>query len=244
MNTKLSFLTLSAFLLLAACGSEEAETNVTEKASSVVESTVAKVEETIDATVETASEAAAETTAVAEEVVEESVEAVSEVTEEVTEQAQSIVTDATTAVTEAVEEVKEQVIETTAPAPTGGAEHVVNAKGLTAFDKPILYIAPGDTVHFKKLNGGHNSESVFVPEGAEGWAGAMNKNISVTLTVPGFYGYLCLPHAGLGMNGVIVVGDAGDKTVIMDKLRALDSKDFSRKLLGKLNKVDPALYVK
>lgn len=227
MKTKLSFLTLSAFLLIAACGNDEAETTANESLSSVAESTVAQVGGSIDAATESA-----------EKVMEESVEMVAEVTEE----ASSVVNDATTAVTETVEEVKEQVTESVAA--VGGAEHVVNAKGLTAFDKPILYIAPGDTVHFKKLNGGHNSESVFVPEGAEGWAGAMNKNISVTLTVPGFYGYLCLPHAGLGMNGVIVVGDAGDKAVIMDKLRALDSKDFSRKLLGKLNKVDASKYVK
>ena len=124
------------------------------------------------------------------------------------------------------------------------AEHTVNAKGLTAFDKPIIYIAPGDTVHFKKMAGGHNSESVFAPEGGETWKGDMNKNLSVTLTVPGIYGYLCLPHAGLGMNGIIVVGDAGDKEPVMEKLRALPQTDFSRKLLGKVNKVDPAKYAK
>ena len=124
------------------------------------------------------------------------------------------------------------------------ADHTINAKGLTAFDRPIIYIAPGDTVHFKKLNGGHNSEAVLTPEGAEGWKGEMNKNISVTLETPGIYGYLCLPHAGLGMNGVIVVGDAGDKEVYMEKLRALPQTDFARKLLGKVNKVDAAQYVK
>ena len=124
------------------------------------------------------------------------------------------------------------------------AEHTVNAKGLTAFDKPIIYIAPGDTVHFKKLNGGHNSESVLTPEGVEGWKGDMNKNISVTLTEPGIYGYLCLPHAGLGMNGVVVVGDAGDKEVYMEKLRGLPQTDFARKLLGKVNKVKAEMYVK
>jgi pseudoazurin len=130
------------------------------------------------------------------------------------------------------------------PTVVSAADHVVNAKGLTAFDKPIIYIAPGDTVHFKKLNGGHNSESVFVPEGAEAWKGDMNKNISVTLTVPGFYGYICMPHAGLGMNGVIVVGDAGDKDAQMQYLRDLPQTDFARKLLGKLNKVKPESYVK
>lgn len=124
------------------------------------------------------------------------------------------------------------------------AEHTINAKGLTAFDKPILYIATGDTVNFGKLNGGHNSVSVLNPEGGETWEGAMNKNISVTLTVPGIYGYICTPHAGLGMNGVIIVGDAGDKETVMEELRALPQTDFARKLLGKVNKVDSAKYVK
>lgn len=124
------------------------------------------------------------------------------------------------------------------------ADHVVNAKGLTAYDKPIIYIAPGDTVTFGKMAGGHNTQSVFVPEGAESWTGEMNKNITVTLTVPGIYGYLCLPHGGLGMNGVVVVGDAGDKESVMEYLRGLDKTDFARKLLGKVNKVDPAKYVK
>ncbi len=129
-------------------------------------------------------------------------------------------------------------------AASGGAVHVINAKGLTAFDRPIIYIAPGDTVHFKRMNGGHNSKSVFSPEGGEEWEGAMNKNISVTLTVPGIYGYLCVPHAGLGMNGVIVVGDAGDKEVVMEKLRGLPQTDFSRKLLGRVNKVKAENYLK
>ena len=130
------------------------------------------------------------------------------------------------------------------PVYVSAAEHVVKAKGLTAYDKPIIYIAPGDTVHFKGMNGGHNTQSAFVPEGAESFKGDMNKNISVTFTVPGFYGYLCLPHAGLGMNGVVVVGDAGDKEPMMQKLRDLPQTDFSRKLLGKLNKVKAENYVK
>ncbi len=124
------------------------------------------------------------------------------------------------------------------------AEHTVNAKGLTAFDRPIIYIALGDTVHFSRLNGGHNSQSVFVPEGGEEWEGAMNKNISVTLTVPGIYGYLCLPHGGMGMNGVVVVGDAGDKEPVMEMLRGLEQTNFARKLLGKVNKIKAENYVK
>ena len=46
------------------------------------------------------------------------------------------------------------------------------------------------------------------------------------------------------MNGVVVVGDAGDKEPMMQKLRDLPQTDFARKLLGKLNKVKAENYVK
>ncbi len=179
-----------------------------------------------------------------ETIIEKATEAVEEKATEVKEAVVEKVSVATGASKDMVSNVVDKVVPAPTPAATGGAEHVINAKGLTAFDKPILYVAPGDTIHFKKLNGGHNSESVFTPEGAEGWKGAMNKNISVTLTVSGMYGYICLPHAGLGMNGVIVVGDAGDKEAVMEKLRGLEQTDPARKLLGKVNKVKPENYVK
>ena len=45
----------------------------------------------------------------------------------------------------------------------------------------------------------------MIPDGAEPWNGAINEELVVTLTVPGIYGYLCLPHYDWGMVGLIVV---------------------------------------
>ena len=54
-----------------------------------------------------------------------------------------------------------------------------------------------------------NSESMegLIPDGAEGWKGKINKEVSVTLTQPGLYAYKCLPHLPLGMVGLIQAGD-------------------------------------
>ena len=78
------------------------------------------------------------------------------------------------------------------------------------FEPAFLKVAPGDTVTFVPSDPGHNSESIkaAVPEGAEPWKGKLNEPISVNLTEEGVYVYKCLPHVGLGMVGVIQVGDS------------------------------------
>ena len=77
------------------------------------------------------------------------------------------------------------------------------------FEPAFLKIAPGDTVTFVATNKGHNSESILnmIPEGAETWKGKINEEITVTFTEEGFYAYKCQPHIGLGMVGLIQVGD-------------------------------------
>lgn len=78
------------------------------------------------------------------------------------------------------------------------------------FEPAFLKVAPGDTVTFIATNKGHNSESILtlMPEGAEPWKGKMNEEITVTFETEGFYAYKCQPHLGLGMVGLIQVGDA------------------------------------
>src|SRR5690606_6491886 len=78
------------------------------------------------------------------------------------------------------------------------------------FEPAFLKVAPGDTVTFIATNKGHNSESILTltPEGAEPWKGKINEEITVTFETEGFYAYKCQPHLGLGMVGLIQVGDA------------------------------------
>ena len=78
------------------------------------------------------------------------------------------------------------------------------------FDPAFLKIAPGDSVTFLASDKGHNSESIprMIPKTAKSWTGKMNEEIKVTFDVEGIYGYKCMPHFGIGMVGLIQVGDS------------------------------------
>jgi pseudoazurin len=75
------------------------------------------------------------------------------------------------------------------------------------FEPAVLFIQAGDSVRFVPTDRAHNSESLVVPDGGETWKGKLNQEVSATLTVEGLYAYKCLPHFGLGMVGLIAVGD-------------------------------------
>ncbi len=84
-----------------------------------------------------------------------------------------------------------------------------NVQHTNVFAPNIVRIAPGDTVTFIPTDTGHNTASKrgMIPDGAEPWNSPMDKEFSITLTVPGVYGYVCLPHYEMGMVGLIIVGD-------------------------------------
>lgn len=77
------------------------------------------------------------------------------------------------------------------------------------FEPALLHVAPGDTVTFVPEDRGHNSAAMdaMIPPGAAGWKGAISEPVTVTFQVEGTYGYICEPHYGLGMVGLILVGD-------------------------------------
>jgi len=84
-----------------------------------------------------------------------------------------------------------------------------NPKKRFLFSPQVLQVAPGDSVHFVATDRGHNSVSDpnMMPDGAMPWAGQTSHDIEVTLDIEGTYGYYCNPHRGLGMVGLILVGD-------------------------------------
>ena len=84
------------------------------------------------------------------------------------------------------------------------------AKGTMVFEPDLVKLAPGDSVRFRATDKGHNVETIkgMVPEGAATFAGKMNEEVLVTFDQAGLYGIRCKPHYGLGMVGLIVVGDA------------------------------------
>ncbi|MDR9426580.1 MAG: pseudoazurin [Salibaculum sp.] len=78
------------------------------------------------------------------------------------------------------------------------------------FVPDIVRAEPGDTIRFVSEDPGHNSQvnPDMMPEGGEEWRGRVNQDVEVTLETEGTYGYFCLPHRGLGMVGLVLVGDA------------------------------------
>ncbi len=78
------------------------------------------------------------------------------------------------------------------------------------FEPAFLKIQPGDTVRFVPTDKGHDAQTIpgMLPEGAEPFKGKLSQEITVTFTKPGVYGYRCAPHFGMGMVGLIAVGDS------------------------------------
>jgi pseudoazurin len=99
--------------------------------------------------------------------------------------------------------------------------HPENPRLRQVFVPRVLLVAPGDTVTFLATDRGHNSASVegMTPEGGATWNGKINEEIAVTLDRPGFYGFVCTPHASVGMVGLIVVQGDG----MLDNLEAAQS---------------------
>ena len=119
------------------------------------------------------------------------------------------------------------------------AEVIVNAQ--TRIFKPdIVYIQPGDTVRWTNMTS-HNAVTYILPEGAKGF-GEKGKlpggSFSATVDQEGIYGYVCEPHIGFGMVGVVVVGTVTQEMIDAAVKDAMDNLEGPlRRLIGKLKKV-------
>ncbi|AVX06034.1 pseudoazurin (plasmid) [Maritalea myrionectae] len=80
------------------------------------------------------------------------------------------------------------------------------------YEPAFLHIQPGDSVTFEATDPSHNAETILgiQPEGAEAFKGRINEEITITFEQEGVYGYKCLPHYGLGMVGLILVGNEAE----------------------------------
>jgi pseudoazurin len=110
------------------------------------------------------------------------------------------------------------------------------ADGVMVFEPAFVKIAPGDTVKFVSTDKGHNAESIkgMLPEGAAPFVGKNNEDIAVKFEQEGVYGIKCLPHYGMGMVAMIVVGNPGN----VDQAKAVPqvgkAKQVFATLFGKL----------
>lgn len=76
------------------------------------------------------------------------------------------------------------------------------------FEPEFVRAEPGDTLRFVAVDPGHNAETIpgMFPEGAEPFKGSINEEIVYTVEAEGVYGIKCLPHYGMGMVMLVVVG--------------------------------------
>ena len=104
------------------------------------------------------------------------------------------------------------------------------------YSNELAKVEVGDTITWLPASKGHNVEFIAGPDGATLPKKSKNgKEVSVTFEVPGIYYYLCTPHKGMGMIGLVVVGgDTSNKDAI-SKAKALGkSKKKLKALLGEL----------
>lgn len=104
-----------------------------------------------------------------------------------------------------------------------------NKKERNVFIPAFVTVKPGDTIKWIASDKGHNTASSkgMLPEGAEKWKSKFSKDFEITLHEPGIYGYVCSPHEGLGMVGMIVVEGEG----MLSNLQQV--KDAKKKGKGK-----------
>ena len=82
------------------------------------------------------------------------------------------------------------------------------AEGAMVFEPALVKVAPGDTVKFISTDKGHNAETIkgMLPAEATPFLGKNGEDVVVTFDKPGIYGVKCLPHYGMGMVAMVVVG--------------------------------------
>lgn len=85
----------------------------------------------------------------------------------------------------------------------------VGSEGRFVFEPSVLRIAAGERVHFVATAKGHNTQSItgMTPDGGPTWRGGLGRDVEIAFDVEGVYGYKCRAHYGMGMVGLIVVGD-------------------------------------
>ena len=104
------------------------------------------------------------------------------------------------------------------------------------YSKEVAKVAVGETITWLPASKGHNVEIIAAPDGFDIPKKSKNgREVSITFEVPGIYYYWCTPHKGMGMIGLVVVGDDTSNKDKIAKAKALGkSKKKLKKLLSEL----------
>ena len=98
------------------------------------------------------------------------------------------------------------------------------------FSEEVKYINVGDTISWQPASKGHYVEMVASPNNLK-FKSKVNKVAKIEFQTPGIYYYNCPPHSGMGMIGLVVVGNDLSNLEQISKAKA---RGKSKKKLAKL----------
>ena len=102
------------------------------------------------------------------------------------------------------------------------------------FSQEVVKVEVGDTVTWLPSSKGHNVEMISSPNKMK-FKSKNGKEARITFETPGIYYYLCTPHKGMGMIGLVVVGNDTSNIDDVKKAKAYGkSKKKLKKLLASL----------
>ena len=102
------------------------------------------------------------------------------------------------------------------------------------FSEEVVKVDVGDTVTWLPSSKGHNVEMISSPNKMK-FKSKNGKEAKITFETPGIYYYLCTPHKGMGMIGLVVVDDNISNIDDVKKAKAYGkSKKKLKKLLASL----------
>ena len=102
------------------------------------------------------------------------------------------------------------------------------------YSQELVKIEVGDTVSWLPSSKGHNVEMISSPNKMK-FKSKNGKEARITFETPGIYYYLCTPHKGMGMIGLVVVGNDLSNIDDVKKAKAYGkSKKKLKKLLASL----------
>ena len=103
------------------------------------------------------------------------------------------------------------------------------------FSQDVVEVEVGDTVTWIPSSKGHNVEMISSPNKMK-FKSKNGREAKITFDTPGVYYYLCTPHKGMGMIGLVVVGNDLSNIGDVKKAKAYGkSKKKLKKLLASLD---------
>ena len=103
------------------------------------------------------------------------------------------------------------------------------------YSQEVAKIDVGDTVTWLPASKGHNVEIISSPNEMK-FKSKNSKEAKITFDTPGIYYYWCTPHEGMGMIGLVVVGDDLSNIDDIASAKAIGkSKKKLKTLLASLN---------